>query len=280
MSATTEKSDRSAPNSQPARAEPASSPTPADQQTEKTNDHPHENANTSSAPEKAQPSTSPGKKSPAGGYDSTLPPRAPPGYTLRFTFHRAVNLPFADINTLSSDPYLLVQLNTSLPLRHKQDPRLRVRTPTIQRSVHPEWNYDWTVANVPADGFKLKARIYDEDPGDQDDRLGNVHVDVSNVSETWEGIREQGFSIKKRMGSKRAYLFRGCAAMFNRNIRMSGELVISVRVLGRTEGVPGGRLFTVGPCAWSKHYSPLFGRITGTKDPGTEVNGKKVQRYK
>ena len=227
--------------------------------------------------ERTEPS--PEKKGPAGGYDRTLPPQAPPGFTLKFTFHRATNLPFADINTLASDPYLLVQLNTSLPSRHKQDPRLRIRTPTIRRNVNPVWNCDWIVANVPADGFKMKARIYDEDPGNNDDRLGNVHVDVPQLGESWEGIREQAYSIKKRMGSKRAYLFRGCAAMFNRDVHMSGRLVISVQMLGRTEGVPGGRVFTVGPCPWSKHYSPMFGRIAGTKDRSTQ-NGKKIERYK
>ena len=231
--------------------------------------------------EKPKPApTAEKKKGPAGGYDATPVPQLPSGFTVKFTFHRATNLPFADINTLSSDPYLLVQLNTLLPTRHKQDPRLRLRTPTIRRNVNPEWNCEWIVANVPADGFKLKARIYDEDPSNNDDRLGNVHVNVPQITEQWQGIREEAYGIKKRMGSKRAYLFRGCAAMFNRNVRMSGELVVSVQVLGKTEGVPGGRAFTVGPCQWSRHYSPLFGRLTGTKDPGTEVNGKKVERYK
>jgi hypothetical protein len=36
------------------------------------------------------------------------------------------------------------------------------------------------------------------------------------------GIREQLYKIKKRMGSKRTYLFRGCAAMFSNEIQMSG----------------------------------------------------------
>ena len=35
----------------------------------------------------------------AGGFDSTPVPYAPVGYTLKFTFHRATNLPFADFNT-------------------------------------------------------------------------------------------------------------------------------------------------------------------------------------
>lgn len=218
-------------------------------------------------------------KGPAGGFDDTPVPKAPPGYTVKLTFHRATNLPFADINSLSSDPYITAQMNTKLPSRHKQDPKLRIRTPTIRRNVNPEWNYEWIVANVPASGFELKARLYDEDPADHDDRLGNVHVHVNNISESWEGIKNQGYSIKKRMGSKRAYLFRGCAAMFDRSIHMSGELFVSVEVLGRTEGENGGRLYTVGPCYWSQHFSPLFGRLVGTKESAKGKDGKDEERY-
>src|SRR5436305_5002721 len=76
-----------------------------------------------------------GKKQPAGGFDETLPLPAPPGCTLKFTFHRARHLPFADIHTLSSDPYVIATLKTDLPKRHKDDPDLRFRTPTIHRNA-------------------------------------------------------------------------------------------------------------------------------------------------
>ena len=216
---------------------------------------------------------------PAGGFDNTPVPNAPPGYTVKFTFHRATNLPMADISTLSSDPYVLAQLKTSLTTRHKQDPYLRFRTTTIRRNVEPEWNNDWIVANIPASGFQLKARIYDEDPADHDDRLGNVHVNVAGLDENWGGIREESYNIKKRMGSKRAYFIRGCAAMFKRGVHMSGHLVISVQVLGRSQVENGGRMFTVGPCNWTKHLSPLIGRLTGTKDPSGDSGEKKTEKY-
>lgn len=212
-------------------------------------------------------------KPPAGGFDQTPVPSAPQGFTVKFTFHRATSLPMADINSLSSDPYLLVQLNTSLSPRHKQDPHMRLRTPTIRRSTNPVWNCEWIVANVPASGFALKARIYDEDPADHDDRLGNVHVHVDEIHDGWEGIKEQPFKIKKRMGSKRAYFIRGCAAIFS-SIELSGQLIISVEVLSRTEENNGGRTWTVGPCAWSQHLSPLIGRLAGTKELGKEGTEK------
>lgn len=226
--------------------------------------------------------TAPGKerkkdKPPAGGHDETPIPSAPLGYTLKFTFHRAESLPMADITSLSSDPYLIVQLNTKLSTRHKQDPYMRFRTPTIRRSVNPVWDCEWIVANVPPSGFALKARIYDEDPANHDDRLGNVHVHVNGIGEDWEGIREQSFKIRKRSGSKRAYLVRGCASMISSSVKLSGNLFISVEVLGRTEEDHGGRIWTVGPCAWSQHFSPMIGRLAGTKDDSQDG---KTEKYK
>ena len=212
---------------------------------------------------------------PAGGFDDTPVPRAPPGYTVKITFHKATSLPMADINSFSSDPYIIAQMDTALPPRHKQDPPLRFRTPTIRRCVNPVWNADWIVANVPASGFALKARIYDEDPADHDDRLGNVHVHVDSLSEGWSGIAEQTYKIKKRMGSKRAYFIRGCAAMFSRSVHMSGDLMVSVQVLGKTDTDNGGRLWTMGPCNWSQHLSPMIGRLAGTKEPGEKGKTEK-----
>lgn len=50
----------------------------------------------------------------------------------------------------------------------------------------------------------------------------------------------------KRSGSWRAYAIRAVAAAFSRNIEMSGHLVVSVEVLGKTES-DTNKLYTVGP---------------------------------
>lgn len=224
------------------------------------------------------------EKEPAGGYDSTPIPNAPPGYTVKITFVRAANLPMADLNSLSSDPYVLAQLNTGLPTRHKEDPPLRFRTHCIRRKTDPVWNAEWVVANVPSSGFKLKARVYDEDPADHDDRLGNVHVHVNSLSEDWVGIKEGEYEIKKRMGSKRAYLIRAITTCIGTTKHMSGQLYVSVEVIGRTKDESGGRAYTVGPCWWVKHYSPMLGRITGMKEdkeqPKEEKEGKEEANEK
>lgn len=219
-------------------------------------------------------------KSPAGGFDATPIPRAPPGYTLKITFHRANNLPAADFPSFSSDPYIHATLKTSLSKRHKQDPDLKLRTPTIHKNTNPVWNAEWTVANVPTSGFFLKCRLYDEDPADHDDRLGNAHINITGISDTWKGFKEQQFEIKKRMGSKRAYFVRGCAVIFNQSPKMSGDLIVSIENLGRTPGEEGGRIYTTHPLPWSRHYSPLIGLLTGIKNSEKGKDGNEINRYK
>ncbi|PWY64478.1 C2 domain protein [Aspergillus heteromorphus CBS 117.55] len=218
---------------------------------------------------------------PAGGFDSTPYPHAPPGYTLKFTFHRGVNLPCADFGSFSSDPYVLAQLIVDLPQRHKQDPLLSFRTPTVRKNRDPTWESEWIVANVPASGFQLKCQVYDEDAADHDDKLGNAYVEVDAVRDHWPGIKEQSFRVKKRMGSKRVYLFGNIAALASRRLDVGSHLVISVECLGKTPGDEGAHMYTVGPNYWFKHFSPLIGRIAGTKDEVQSRHGKKktISRY-
>ncbi|PVH96509.1 C2 domain-containing protein [Periconia macrospinosa] len=237
-------------------------------------------------PLKTRTSSSKKEKQPEGGFDDTPVPYAPPGYTIKITFHRACNLPLADINTLSADPFIVAELITSLPTRHKEDPPLQLRTPTVRQNTDPVWNTQWIIANVPASGFRLKCRIYDEDPADHDDRLGNAHVVVDSLNDQWPGIKEQRYSIKKRMGSKRAYLLRAVAVCFNKVQHMTGSLYVSVELLGKTEGDHGGRVYTVGPQFWIRHFSPMLGRLLGQKEPNIESSssshskGKsKAERY-
>lgn len=219
------------------------------------------------------------KQTPAGGFDDTPIASAPPGYTIRITFHRAENLPFSDYLSLSTDPYIHATVRTDLPKRHKQDPDLFLRTPTIHRNTNPTWETQWVIAQVPASGFHLKCRLYDEDPSDHDDRLGNFHVDVRNLDERWEGIHNQPYELKKRMASKRAYTLRGAAALLRRGIKMNARVFVSIENLGRSPG-DGGKCYTVGPLMWCRHRSPLIGRIAGTKDREETKDGKKsVERY-
>ncbi|KAI0416111.1 hypothetical protein F5X98DRAFT_364695 [Xylaria grammica] len=214
---------------------------------------------------------------PPGGFDSTPIPDAPPGYTVKFTFHRAENLPTADFGTASSDPFLTATLSTSVPKRHKEDPDLVYRTRTIRKSLEPHWEEDWIVANIPASGFRLKCRLYDEDWPDQNDRLGNVTIYVYGVNESWEGLGPPGkaFNVKKRMGSKRAYLLKAATSALHKDVSMTPRLYVSAVVLGKSDP-PHGQIYTVGPTFYFKHFSPMIGRLTGikvNKDEAADTQG-------
>lgn len=220
---------------------------------------------------------------PAGGFDSTPLPHAPPGYTLKFTFHRGVNLPCADFGSFSSDPYIHASLFVDVPQRHKQDPRPTFRTPTVRKNRDPAWEQEWIIANVPASGFRLKCRVYDEDAADHDDKLGNAYIQVDSITPQWLGIQKQSFRLKKHTGSKRVYLFGNIAAIASGRLHTDSHLIISVESLGKTPGteLTGAQVFTIGPNYWFKHFSPLIGRLFGTKDAVQSEDGRKtVNRYK
>ncbi|KAG5928398.1 hypothetical protein E4U42_000694 [Claviceps africana] len=201
-----------------------------------------------------------------GGFDQTPLPDAPPGYTVRFGFRHAANLPPGDLSTVSSDPFLTATLKASNPKRHKEDPDLVYRTQTRRRTTEPEWNEDWVVANVPVSGFTLKCRLYDEDSPDQDDRLGNVTVKVPQLFEGWDGIPAPGkeFEAKKRMISKRALVLKTITSCLHSGVHVTPRLCITMEILGKSDP-PHAQMYTVGPTRWTKHFSPMIGRLTGTK---------------
>lgn len=233
------------------------------------------------ADEKKGPGDESAKKEagPAGGYDATPIPYRPGGYTIKMTIHRASNLPMADLNSLSSDPFVLAEIKADQPAtRHKEDPPLRTRTRTIRRSTDPEWNAEWIVANAPSSGFKIKMRVYDEDPADKDDRLGNVHIHIPSINESWPGIKEKSYGIEKRAGSKRAYAIRAVATCFRVAKHMHGDLWLSVELLGKTpEDGQNGRMYTIGPQWWTRHFSPLLGRLANTHAPDEEKDAQQQQ---
>lgn len=205
------------------------------------------------------------KANPPGGYDPTPFPEFPPGWTVKFVFHKAENLPAADLTTQAADPYVKATLTAPIPRRHKEDEPLVKRTRTIPNTISPEWDEEWIVANVPAAGFKLKCRLYDEDYPDHDDRLGNVTFECTHIDEGWSlGPRGQWFDVKKRMGSKRAYLAKAITSTFEKGISMTARLHLSIQVLGRSDGF-GAQMYTVGPSTYFKHFSPMLGRLTGIK---------------
>lgn len=206
------------------------------------------------------------KQDPPGGVDRTPLHALNISYTVQITFHRATNVPVADFGKRSSDPYLLVDLSTSQKKRNAQDPAHRFRTQTLHRTTEPQWHARWIVAGVPADGFGLKIRLMDEDSPDMDDKLGKVKLHVPRINEGWE-LEQQEYKVHKRGGDTKAYALRWCTSIHPRR-DMHARLYISAKVLGVTKERMG-KTYTMNSFWW-QHYSPLIGRIAGTRQHDDE----------
>ena len=214
-------------------------------------------------------------KQPVGGYDSTpLKPTSGPTHTVKFTFHSATNLPISDYPSRTSDPFICAHLSTSLPSRHSQDPHIRFRSHTAHQTLEPKWEAVWIVAGIPESGFKLQTRIYDEDPDDSDDRLGKVDLESGRLAKDWKPIRRKEFKIKKTGADVFAYGLRWGRKVLCRGVELDGRLVMSIEIIGRTEEEVG-KAYTVNNFWWI-HYSPIIGRLTGTKSN----DEKGVERFK
>ena len=205
-------------------------------------------------------------KQPPGGLDKTpLGHSKQDRYTVRITFHSATNVPVSDINTGNSDPFVLAQLQTDLPPRHSEDPHLRFRSKTIHRSTEPVWNAEWVVGGIPESGFMLKTRLYDADDYDRDDRLGTLHYHSGRLGEHWKGLNKEEFKLKKSGAHPLVYGLRWCTSIVRSSRNLHAKLIISVEILGKTEGEDMGKAFTLNNF-YFKHFSPLIGKIAGTKD--------------
>ncbi|KAH7312441.1 hypothetical protein B0I35DRAFT_437013 [Stachybotrys elegans] len=257
----------------------------------------HQQNGNGAAPDSAKPrngtfkDTIKKKKGPPGGFDPTPLPDAPQGYDVQFSFQRATNLPIADYGSMTSDPFIIATLKAANPKRHKDDPDLTHRTRTLRNTTEPQWEDKWIVANVPATGFTLKCRLYDEDSPDRNDRLGNVTIEVPQITDTWEGVPSPGtdYPVKKRVISKRALVFKFFQTLLTPGAHMTPFLTVSIKLLKKSDP-PYAQMCTLGPTTWFKHFSPMIGRIAGTKvnandqddhnwETNSHENTSKSQKY-
>ncbi|KAI0820444.1 hypothetical protein BC628DRAFT_858185 [Trametes gibbosa] len=200
-------------------------------------------------------------------------------YTCEIVFHSARNVPLADLNDLSSDPYLLATLTpgASGPTSDASPSpphSISYRTPTVRRSLNPTFNTHWIVSGIPASGFALTLSLRDEDPGNHDDKLGKADIHFPDpalgdgereLGENWDsGQRE--CKIHKRHGSLRTRLGTYVAKLVTRGrVGHRVRVLVSVRVLGpapRPEGEGAERVYTVGPQVYVRHFSPLAAYLT------------------
>ncbi|KAL4229104.1 Extended synaptotagmin-3 [Mactra antiquata] len=98
-----------------------------------------------------------------------------PDGVLRIHVVEAKELVKADISVLGkgkSDPYAVVRVGA-----------MKFKTPVINNSVTPQWNEVFETIIDERDGQFMDVEVRDEDPGSKDDKLGNVSIELSPVSE-------------------------------------------------------------------------------------------------
>ncbi|KAI5819425.1 hypothetical protein BZA77DRAFT_304049 [Pyronema omphalodes] len=201
---------------------------------------------------------------------ATVEPAAPvyphgPRYTLTIFFNRALDLPPGDIPSFRSDPYIRATLTfpgTNLPKLHR-------RTVTIRNTREAVWNETWTVANIPCTGCKLKVKVLDEDPGDHDDHLGTIRIDIPAT------VGKQSIEKGLSMGRKNPWIgflrYTVCGGGAKGTVQLDYEVTEST-------AEDNGRPYTIGPNWWSQHFSPLIGIITHTPAASsTSSNGDQPQ---
>ncbi|KAI0647686.1 hypothetical protein C8Q79DRAFT_999308 [Trametes meyenii] len=217
---------------------------------------------------------------------SSLPPR----YTCEIVFHSATNVPLADLNDLSSDPYIFATLNapalssgSSRPGPDLGSPGsesgecISFRTSTARRSLNPTFDARWIVSGIPALGFVLTLYLYDEDPGNRDDKLGKAALrfpdpncdslegGARELQEGWDSGKRE-YKIHKRHGSVRTRLGTYVTKMVTRGrVGHRTRIFVSVRVLGPAPALKGneaGRIYTLGPHVFVRHFSPLAAHLT------------------
>ncbi|QRV86963.1 C2 domain-containing protein [Ceratobasidium sp. AG-Ba] len=225
-------------------------------------------------------------------------------YDVQIIFHSAHALPVSDVPSLSADPYILASLRVPAFDRDEPGPPpLQFRTKTIHRTRDPDWgNEVWRVGGVPESGFALRIGVRDEDAGKKDDRLGEARVSFfgteaanklkgddseKDADADWGKVREgldiarREAPIKKRRGGARAFVSTYVTAMVSKGVSpKSATVAVSVRVLGPSANQEDQRVYTLGPNYYSLHFSPLLGKMIGTKSANaSKTNKPKVSNF-
>ncbi|KAI5122779.1 hypothetical protein M0805_000123 [Coniferiporia weirii] len=183
-------------------------------------------------------------------------------YTVLFTMHRARNVPIADIHNLLADPYVRARIITPSRPRPPDDPPLDWRTPTARCTRDPVWDDSWLVGGLPSDGFVLELSVIDDDVKDRDDRLGKAEARFTEGM-MYDGfkIKEKEFKIQKRRGSIAPYVMTYLAPILpGQRLRKHPRLIISATVIGKNNS-SDNRVYTIGPNAYTQHFSPLIGSV-------------------
>ncbi|ORY84789.1 hypothetical protein BCR37DRAFT_251546 [Protomyces lactucae-debilis] len=191
-----------------------------------------------------------------------------PTYECQIQFVSGENLPIGDIWGANSDPYIIAILG------HKTANELQYRTSTCRATRNPSWQDQdtWHVGGIAEDS-ELKLRVFDEDPRKMNnDRLGVASFAMKGLAEMCDkGPQEIVLKVRKRKASAKVYIltYLWSFGLFQDLKAKSALVKIKLTVKQDEEARPKPAL--VGPIRYSIHFSPLLGRLAGTKDETTRV---------
>lgn len=100
-------------------------------------------------------------------------------FTLKIFLHSAENVPVADFT--KSDPYFKIFLSS----------KRIATTKVIHRNLNPVWDEAFPV-KLPTTHCEIKFELYDEDPSQNDDFLGDFSIDLSQLQSG-----KQRYELKK-----------------------------------------------------------------------------------
>lgn len=172
-------------------------------------------------------------------------------YTCLITINRAVNVPVSDVNNFSCDPYFHATLSTGHGDGSSDTHSLTYRTHTVRRTRDPSFDSQWLVSGIPASGFTLSLTLFDEDPGNFDDKLGKavLHFPENGLSldDGWES-KQQEYKVHKRKGVLSSKLWTFVAKVATRGkVGHRCRVWVSVQVVGKADDQKDRRLYTLGP---------------------------------
>ncbi|KAL3835824.1 hypothetical protein ACJMK2_021294 [Sinanodonta woodiana] len=152
-----------------------------------------------------------------------------PAGVLRVYVIEAKDLIKADVSVLGkgkSDPYAVIKVGAQ-----------KFKTKVIQNTVTPRWDAVFEVIINEKDGQYMDIKLKDEDPGNKDDALGNVNIEIAPVAEkgavdswlplenvkkgllhvklVWLHLSKDPEELKKMKGDKKQEELSSCVVMIN-----------------------------------------------------------------
>lgn len=191
-------------------------------------------------------------------------------YTIALRFVSGSRLPIGDFFQGTSDPYVVAYLD------RKGTNELVFRTSTARSTRDPKWQEDdvWHVRGVQ-EGAVIKIWLYDEDPRKLDnDRLGVAELRLDNLEQlaSQDEAKEMTLKVSKRKANMKVYALTYIYtwAAFQDLNKQAASITVELKVK-KDEHKPD-KPRQAGPMRYSIHFSPILGRMAGTKGSGSNVS--------